>query len=79
MTNAWLTPFALSFHRCALENSKFEACVSGGATFVPPEALLSRRGGELPFWANLSALVAFMVVFRLLGYAVLRFFRTPTH
>ncbi|XP_043194051.1 ABC transporter G family member 21-like [Amphibalanus amphitrite] len=65
--------------RCAEENSKFVACVADGATFVPPEELLSRRGGELPFWANLSALFAFMVVFRVLGYVVLRFFRTPTH
>ena len=69
-----MTPVA----RCAAENSRFEACAAG-AQFVPVAALLDRRGGQLPFWANLSALLAFMLVFRLLGYLVLRYLRTPTH
>jgi len=35
--------------------------------------------GRLPFWVNMAALLGFMVVFRTLGYLVLRFVRTPTH
>jgi len=65
--------------RCAAENSKFEACVRGGAEHIPVEALVAVRGGELPFWANMAALLGFMLVFRVLGYLVLRFVRTPTH
>ncbi|XP_037069740.1 broad substrate specificity ATP-binding cassette transporter ABCG2-like [Pollicipes pollicipes] len=65
--------------RCAAENSKFDSCVSGNSTHIALDELLGRRGGQLPFWLNMAALLAFMVVFRTLGYVVLRFFRTPTH
>lgn len=52
--------------------------MSGNSTYIPREELLTRRGDTLPFELNMAALLAFMVVFRVMGYVVLRFFRTPT-
>ncbi|XP_033228218.1 ABC transporter G family member 22 isoform X3 [Belonocnema kinseyi] len=59
--------------------SKFPECSNG--TTIPLSAILERQGGVrgsgLPLWANTAILVTFLIVFRTLGYLVLRFYRVP--
>ncbi|EFX68572.1 ABC transporter G family member 21-like isoform X2 [Daphnia pulex] len=63
--------------RCAEKNSRFDACVNG-AEEIPPHAILAASGGTgFPLWANTLLLLAFLFVFRILGYMVLRYFRRP--
>jgi len=41
------------------------------------EAILEAQGANLPLWANTLVLLLFLLVFRVLGYVVLRYFRRP--
>ncbi|XP_072041015.1 uncharacterized protein [Amphiura filiformis] len=59
--------------KCAKEESIFEECITGNATEVDGEtALDSMDVLDIPVWANLVALGGFLLVFRLLGYYVLK-------
>uniref|UniRef100_A0A0K8S5Y2 ABC transporter domain-containing protein n=1 Tax=Lygus hesperus TaxID=30085 RepID=A0A0K8S5Y2_LYGHE len=61
--------------QCA-PHSKFEVCRN--STFIPVDDILSSQGTTpLPLWANTLVLLVFLVVFRSLGYIVLRYFRRP--
>ncbi|XP_019870141.1 uncharacterized protein LOC109598676 isoform X2 [Aethina tumida] len=55
--------------------SKFEIC--SDSDHIPVSAILEAQGAYLPLWANTIVLMAFLFVFRILGYVVLRFFKTP--
>nr|KAF7410704.1 hypothetical protein H0235_013311 [Vespula pensylvanica] len=59
--------------------SKFLECKNG--TTIPVSAILENQGGArgsgLPLWANTAVLLAFLVIFRTLGYLVLRYYRVP--
>ncbi|CAL1684610.1 unnamed protein product [Lasius platythorax] len=59
--------------------SKFAECRN--STTIPVSAILeSQDGGRssgLPLWANTAVLLAFLIVFRTLGYLVLRYYRVP--
>ncbi|XP_020286665.1 ABC transporter G family member 9 [Pseudomyrmex gracilis] len=59
--------------------SKFAECRNG--TTIPVSAILESQGGVrgsgLPIWANTAVLLAFLIVFRTLGYLVLRYYRVP--
>ncbi|XP_048510014.1 ABC transporter G family member 21 isoform X2 [Athalia rosae] len=63
---------------CA-QPSKFPECKNG--TTIPVSAILEGPGGAngpgLPLWANTAVLLAFLVIFRTLGYLVLRYYRVP--
>ncbi|XP_055944127.1 uncharacterized protein LOC129975179 isoform X2 [Argiope bruennichi] len=64
--------------RCAESNSMFEICrQSNSTTHIPFEQIISQSGEPLPMWANTLILILFLVVFRFLGYAVLRYVRRP--
>ncbi|KAG8189065.1 hypothetical protein JTE90_025497 [Oedothorax gibbosus] len=64
--------------RCAASNSLYEVCRTGNATFIPVDHILSQQQvTPLPMWANTLILILFLVVFRVLGYAVLRYVRKP--
>ena len=64
--------------RCS-QPSKFQECRN--ATTIPVSAILESQGGArgsgLPLWANTAVLLAFLVIFRTLGYLVLRYYRVP--
>ncbi|GAB1867505.1 ABC transporter domain-containing protein [Camponotus japonicus] len=59
--------------------SKFAECRN--STTIPVSAILESQGGVrgsgLPLWANTAVLLAFLIVFRTLGYLVLRYYRVP--
>ncbi|XP_044737771.1 ABC transporter G family member 9 isoform X2 [Chrysoperla carnea] len=57
------------------EQSKFSVCEN--STFIPVNAILEAQGTSLPLWANTLVLLLFFVIFRVLGYVVLRYFRCP--
>nr|QBO55774.1 ABCG1 variant V1 [Bactrocera dorsalis] len=59
--------------------SSFEFCKSGDTTttFIPYEEILKAQNSTSPLWLNTLVLMMFFVVFRCLGYAVLRYFRCP--
>lgn len=71
----------LLFLSCA-EQSKFEICselTDDGSRneIIPVESILEAQGCTAPLWLNTVVLVGFLVVFRLLGYLVLRYVRCP--
>ncbi|CAB0032203.1 unnamed protein product [Trichogramma brassicae] len=59
--------------------SKFAECKNG--TTIRVESILEAQGGAsgqgLPLWANTAVLLAFLIVFRTMGYLVLRYYRVP--
>lgn len=63
-----------SVFRCAAQ-SKFEVC--SNSTYIPVSVILEQQGANLPLWANTLVLLFFLVIFRVLGYVVLRYFRQP--
>ncbi|XP_015914393.1 uncharacterized protein [Parasteatoda tepidariorum] len=66
--------------RCAEENSLFEICRNSNTNstvYIPADHIVNQHGPSLPMWANTLILLAFLVIFRLLGYAVLRYARRP--
>jgi len=76
--NMQIVEFSDSPVSCAERNSRFDACVNGTAISIPPDAILAASGGTgFPLWANTLLLLAFLLVFRFLGYLVLRYFRRP--
>ncbi|XP_063703530.1 uncharacterized protein LOC134833215 isoform X1 [Culicoides brevitarsis] len=60
---------------CA-EHSKFEECTNG-TRYIPVEAILETSGCSSPLWFNTLVLIGFLLVFRMLGYLVLRYVRCP--
>uniref|UniRef100_T1ISC9 ABC transporter domain-containing protein n=1 Tax=Strigamia maritima TaxID=126957 RepID=T1ISC9_STRMM len=62
---------------CPLEHSKFPICNGTANTYIPLEDLLNENDSSMSIWGNLCVLLMFFVVFRLLGYLVLRFLRQP--
>ncbi|KAJ8973758.1 hypothetical protein NQ317_006648, partial [Molorchus minor] len=60
--------------RCA-DQSKFKICAE--SDHIPVSSILEAQGVYLPFWANTVVLLAFLLVFRTLGYVVLRYFKSP--
>ena len=66
---------------CA-EQSKFAICsekLPDGepVKFLPYEAILAAQDCNAPLWLNTVVLLAFLVIFRLMGYFVLRYVRCP--
>ncbi|PSN36821.1 ABC transporter G family member 14 [Blattella germanica] len=59
---------------CAAQ-SKFDVCAN--VTHIPVEDILKAQGASLPLWANTLVLLLFLLIFRILGYIVLRYFRRP--
>lgn len=59
---------------CA-KQSKYEACEN--STFIPALDIVNAQGASFPLWLNTMILFGFLIVFRLLGYLVLRFIRKP--
>lgn len=57
--------------------SKFAICTEGGSKVIPVEAILAEQGCTAPLWVNTLVLLGFLVVFRVLGYLVLRYIRCP--
>nr|BBC77942.1 ABC transporter [Thermobia domestica] len=55
--------------------SKFTACKTN--SHIPVQDILEAQGATLPLWANTLILLLFLLVFRVLGYVVLRYFRRP--
>uniref|UniRef100_A0A1B6D6J3 ABC transporter domain-containing protein n=1 Tax=Clastoptera arizonana TaxID=38151 RepID=A0A1B6D6J3_9HEMI len=61
---------------CATQ-SKFEVCTNSNSSYIPVTAILEAQGASFPLWANTLVLLLFLLVFRTLGYVVLRYFRRP--
>lgn len=61
-------------YRCATQ-SKFKICTE--SEHIPISAILEAQGSYLPLWANTLVLLGFLLVFRILGYIVLRYFKAP--
>jgi len=59
---------------CA-QQSKFDVCEQ--SSHIPVDVILEAQGPSLPLWVNTLVLLGFLLVFRLLGYLVLRYFRRP--
>ncbi|KAG5885739.1 hypothetical protein JTB14_007846 [Gonioctena quinquepunctata] len=60
--------------RCSSQ-SKFKICDE--KDYIPVSSILEAQGSYLPLWANTLVLLAFLFVFRVLGYMVLRYFKAP--
>lgn len=61
-------------YRCA-KQSKYAVCEN--STFIPALDIVNAQGVSFPLWLNTAILFGFLIVFRLLGYLVLRFIRKP--
>ncbi|XKL59899.1 hypothetical protein PGB90_000915 [Kerria lacca] len=59
---------------CAVP-SKFDVCKN--SSYIPVSEILAMEGSSLPLWLNTLILFVFLLVFRILGYVVLRYFRRP--
>ncbi|XP_036327824.1 ABC transporter G family member 9 isoform X1 [Rhagoletis pomonella] len=59
--------------------SSFEICKTNDTTtmFIPYQEILKAQNSTSPLWLNTLVLMMFFVVFRGLGYAVLRYVRCP--
>lgn len=62
--------------RCS-DKSKFAVCSEQHAEYIPVEDILAAQGCTAPMWVNTLVLLGFLIVFRLLGYLVLRYVRCP--
>lgn len=62
--------------KCATQ-SKFDVCTTNSSSHIPVSAILEAQGASLPLWANTLVLLLFLLIFRILGYIVLRYFRRP--
>ncbi|XP_068211541.1 uncharacterized protein E23 isoform X2 [Palaemon carinicauda] len=66
---------------CDPENSKFVNCTlstnNNGSYTIGSDEILKARGQTLPFWANTTILLGYMIVTRLLTYLVLRYLHRP--
>ncbi|KAJ9578181.1 hypothetical protein L9F63_005570, partial [Diploptera punctata] len=72
--NMQIVEFSEDKIMCAAQ-SKFEVCSNN--THIPVEDILKAQGASLPLWANTLVLLLFLLIFRILGYIVLRYFRRP--
>ncbi|XP_017047517.1 ABC transporter G family member 21 isoform X2 [Drosophila ficusphila] len=57
--------------------SSYEICKQQSTEFIPYEEILKAQNSTSPLWLNTLILMMFFLVFRCLGYAVLRFLRCP--
>ena len=74
LSNIYVNMIVFFCNRCAIQ-SKFDVC--SNSSYIPGTAILDAQGTSLPLWANTFMLLAFLLVFRVLGYIVLRYFRRP--
>lgn len=85
-----VTTFAFLTYRCSSSgNSRFDSCRRASNSSASGERVIvyadlrrsfdiSSAGSEpLPMWFNTLILMVFLVVFRVLGYVVLRYIRRP--
>lgn len=70
---------------CAIKNSKYFSCSSDKQQqFIPGNEILtgldplSPNEMPHPIWFNTLCLIGFMLLFRLMGYIVLRIYHKPT-
>ncbi|CAL1270155.1 unnamed protein product [Larinioides sclopetarius] len=64
---------------CAAEKSIYDACRVGNATFIPPSNII--KTGEDPvfcLWIDILMLIFHLILFRVLSYLALKFYRSPT-
>ena len=68
--------------RCAISTnttqSNFETCQQVNGTTIPSQEVLEYYGIDQPFWHYFLPLFAFLIVFRVLGYLLLRFYQKPS-
>ncbi|KAI8043157.1 hypothetical protein M5D96_004484 [Drosophila gunungcola] len=57
--------------------SSYEICKQQSTEFIPYEEILKAQNSTSPLWLNTLILMMFLLVFRCLGYAVLRYVRCP--
>ncbi|XP_017032982.1 uncharacterized protein E23 isoform X1 [Drosophila kikkawai] len=62
--------------RCGSPSS-YEICKQQSTEFIPYEEILNAQNSTSPLWLNTLILMMFFLVFRCLGYAVLRYLRCP--
>ncbi|KPU73821.1 uncharacterized protein Dana_GF15687, isoform C [Drosophila ananassae] len=62
--------------RCGSPSS-YEICKQQSTEFIPYEEILKAQNSTSPLWLNTLILMMFFLVFRCLGYAVLRYLRCP--
>ncbi|XP_034126123.1 ABC transporter G family member 21 isoform X3 [Drosophila guanche] len=62
--------------RCGTPSS-YEICKQQTTEFIPYEEILKAQNSTSPLWLNTLILMMFFLVFRCLGYAVLRYLRCP--
>uniref|UniRef100_F6SUP0 ABC transporter domain-containing protein n=1 Tax=Ciona intestinalis TaxID=7719 RepID=F6SUP0_CIOIN len=68
---------------CSPENSMFPSCVVNGTMpgnetrFVEFKDILNANGADVPAWACVLSLIGTLVVFRVIGYILLRMFHKP--
>ncbi|XP_077998727.1 uncharacterized protein LOC144451699 [Glandiceps talaboti] len=65
---------------CNMEWSNYEECAAYNGTNVveiAPESILDFYNIELPIWFNICVLVFTSIIFRLLTYILLRYYRKP--
>ncbi|XP_049854346.1 uncharacterized protein LOC126335294 isoform X3 [Schistocerca gregaria] len=75
--NMQIVEFSGTPLQCAEEKSKFPSCAAGSSTVSVDDILESQGAGLASLWANTLVLLFFLVLFRTLGYVVLRYFRRP--
>ncbi|KAK2727582.1 uncharacterized protein LOC136028656 isoform X2 [Artemia franciscana] len=64
--------------RCASENSRFSSCNQKENGTIPYHLIIEASGNPiLPLEVNTVILFLFLLIFRVLGYIVLRYYRTP--
>ncbi len=63
------------FYEC---KSIYANSTQGAEAMIPGHVILDERQVNLlPVWANVVGCLAFIVVFRVAGYLLLRFYRNP--
>ena len=74
--------YQVFYFRCNVNNSAFPACSNSTAvalekTYIPSSELLSFYGADTPAWACIVAILVTMVVFRIIGYYLIRLLHKP--
>ncbi|XP_070561236.1 uncharacterized protein [Ptychodera flava] len=62
---------------CTMEYSVYSECQNNG-TYISSEAILAEQNVHLPLWVDFVVLLGYIVVARVVGYLVLRYWRKPT-
>ncbi|XP_055858514.1 uncharacterized protein LOC129920960 isoform X1 [Episyrphus balteatus] len=57
--------------------SSYEVCKHNSTEYIPYEDILNAQNSNCPLWLNTMVLIVFFIVFRTLGYSVLRYVRCP--